>query len=235
MFLRLFLALIALVGVMWFMAWYQKSAPNARNGAIKKGLIYFVAIALLLLVVTGRIPIIFAALSALIPFLHRLMAYRGLIGLVGRFAGKRFGQTTLTTAFLVVEYNLAKRSLDALITQGQFADKKLSQLNDQELVSLLEEVRSDFQSKAAVNAFILARQGKTGASWQQDSGKNNAQSHITIAQAHEILGLESSTTPKDVKKAHQQLINKLHPDRGGSSYLAAQINAAKDILLKHYT
>lgn len=231
MFARLFLALLVLLGVMWFMSWYGKAAPEARNRAIKTGLIYILAAVLLLLVVTGRIPVIFAAVSAALPFLHRLLAYRGLLGFLGRFAGQRIGATRFTTAWLVVELDMAQRSMDATITQGQFKDRKLSQLSDAELESLLEEVGDDFQSRTAVNAYIMARKGQ---SYQQNTQAPSGDGKMTASQAYEILGLDPDASEDEIKTAHKRLMQKLHPDRGGSSYLAAQINTAKDTLLNRH-
>jgi len=232
MIIRLFLGLLILVGVMWFMSWYGKASPVARNKAIKTGLLYGVAGALLLLVVTGRIPVIFAAISAAVPILHRLLAYRGLIGTVGRFAGEKFGPTRFTTMWLVVEYDMARRSLDGQVVRGRFEGKMLSQLSTSELNDLLEEVKDDFQSRAAVNAFMMAHKGTKYE--QNTQTPPNVNGKMAESQAYEILGLQANATDDDVKQAHKRLMQKLHPDRGGSSYLASQINAAKATLLNRH-
>ncbi len=75
------------------------------------------------------------------------------------------------------------------------------------------------------------REQTGNANQQQGNQQATTQSAMTQKQAYDILGLEPDASKEEITKAHKRMMQKVHPDRGGSDYLAAQLNQAKDTLL----
>ncbi len=73
--------------------------------------------------------------------------------------------------------------------------------------------------------------GQQNTQNQQQTPPQNGNHAMSKEDAMEVLGLKPGYTQEDIKRAHRRMMQKVHPDRGGSDYLAAQINQAKDILL----
>ena len=92
-------------------------------------------------------------------------------------------------------------------------------------------MRDDPASLQVLEAW-LERAGEAGE--QADSGDrpdSGGDGTVTWTQALDILGLSEGATEEEIREAHRRLMMVNHPDRGGSSWLAARINRAKDVLL----
>jgi len=77
--------------------------------------------------------------------------------------------------------------------------------------------------------FLSARRFRPRSDGQRQQPPTTAS--LTEREAYEILGLEPGASREDIRAAHRRLIQRLHPDRGGSAYLAARINKAKALLI----
>jgi hypothetical protein len=105
---------------------------------------------------------------------------------------------------------------------------------------MLTQVRpQDGKSARLLEAYLDRRQPdwRVNRSSEQAGGGSSAEGAggeagpMTAEEAYRVLGLSTGATEAEIKAAYQRLIQHLHPDRGGSSFLAAQVNRARDVLL----
>ncbi len=240
--------LIAIVLVAWLlMRWFVRTPPKQVITSAKRGGLMLALLALAFLALTGRLNWIFVVGAAALPFLRRgfmllrfLPMARGLFGGAANQAGAAFGQqqgspfSTLETRFLRVSLDISTGNLDGEVLDGAFEGQFLSKLALDELLRLRQECNTDPRSAALLAAYL----DRHHSDWrtQTDSGgprETPSEHGMSAAEARDILGVEAKASKEEITQAHRRLIHKLHPDRGGSTYLATKINQAKDYLLKH--
>jgi len=165
---------------------------------------------------------------------------RGGFGLSGAWANRtrktQGQQSRVRSASLEMELSHDTGAMDGTVLRGDFKGSRLSQMLKADLQRLHAEIlsRGDNQAIALLEAYLQRMhgewfEGREGTS--HNSSAPSAEHAMSAEQAHEILGLAPGASHADIKAAHRTLMLKLHPDRGGSTYLAAKINEAKDFLL----
>ncbi|PKU25888.1 DnaJ domain-containing protein [Telmatospirillum siberiense] len=232
----LFAGLLVLLAVMAASRWFAATPPamvlkTARwTGALLLGG------AILVLAVTGRLGWALAGLAALIPWLMRLIqarhAYRAFRAWSGRGGGVKTAssnQSRVETRFLRMSLDHDSGVLSGEVRDGPFAGRPLSQLSFAEAFDLYRFCGADPQSVQLLESWL----DRTWPDWRAASGAGEADDgRMTREEACRILGLSPDADRDAIKEAHHRLMVKLHPDHGGSTYLAAKINQAKDFLLK---
>jgi hypothetical protein len=127
--------------------------------------------------------------------------------------------------------------MDGKCLTGRFAGRTLSSLSDREAVELHWEFEADGLKEAALMEAYLDwrvagwrdRDDDHGA--RTERGRTRAKGGMTAEEARAVLEVGPDATDEDIRQAHRRLMMKMHPDQGGSTYLAARINEAKEVLL----
>lgn len=237
------LPIIAYIGLRRFAVRY---ALNQRQFNMLL-LVTTVLVVVLVLIVLGRIPIQFIAAPIMLgatfllrnlPWLIRLVPmlqmFRDRKAKSAYGAAGETGNSVIRTRYLVIELDHNTGEMDGEVLLGKHKGAKLSSLDLGALIELLEECEQDNDSKQVLEAYL----DRTHSAWRgsddkasTSSGSTESEAIMTESLALDILGLEKGASREDVVKAHRHLMQKMHPDRGGSDYLAQRINAARDFLV----
>jgi hypothetical protein len=121
------------------------------------------------------------------------------------------------------------------VISGRHQGAELEHLDVKTLVSLLADI--DDESRALLMAYLDRRDPGWSEHAQQDATagwRAGSTGKMTEQEAYQILGLEVGASAEDITRAHRALMKKLHPDQGGSTYLAARVNEAKELLLRRH-
>ena len=143
--------------------------------------------------------------------------------------------TTVRTEWLEMELDHDTGAMRGRVIAGNYQGTFLDALDRAALIKLLGEVDND--SRDLLAAYLdrmapgwrdQAQHESAGSSGPPPSGGGK----MTEQEACQILGIAPGASKEEITRAHRSLIKKLHPDQGGTTYLAARINEAKDVLLR---
>jgi len=149
---------------------------------------------------------------------------------------KTGGQTSrVRSAYFEMELDHDSGAMRGRVLAGRHQGAELDRLDVQTLVTMFREI--DDESRALLVAYLDRRDPGWSEHAQADAAagrRTTASGKMSEQEAYQILGLEPGAEARDIARAHRTLMKKLHPDQGGSTYLAARINEAKEILLRRH-
>jgi hypothetical protein len=240
MILRLLALAIVLAVLGWGLRWLA-TAPPERVARLLR-LIGLGGLVLLgaWLVLTGKEVGIAAVVAGLAPWIGRALRLHALWRALGRMwtgmqgGGSTPGQaSTIATRFLRMTLDHGSGRLDGEVLDGRFRGSRLSDFDEAGARLLWRDVQADPQSVQVLEAWLDRtwpdwRRGAEQAEGAAAEGGNGA---MTRAEAWEILGLAPNAADDDIRAAHRRLMLLAHPDHGGSTWIAARLNQARDLLL----
>lgn len=235
------LGFLVLAAVIWFTTWYanttQKSAARAAKIVLGVGAGLFA----LFMLTRGGAPAIVSGLIVLAPMLLGLRgAFRRARATQGPSPG---GESKVSSAWFEMTLDHDDGGISGRVLLGAHAGRELDDLTESELDDLLDACRDDENSRRLLEAYLAKRFGYAeandgdpadDASGGGGSGGASARgSNMGVEEACNVLSVTADADAAEITRAHKRLIALAHPDRGGSAYLAAKINEARDVLLRH--
>ena len=227
------LGVLALLLVLYLMGRFSRANPTvmARRVRVGAGAAAIVAAAVLFVRGAAAIAVPLAMLGSWLIWGNNL-PWRSLPQSGPKLPGQR---SRVVTDYLEMELDHDSGAMTGRVLRGVFAGRRIETMKPVDLALLWQDCRHvDPKSAQLVEAFL----DSIHPSWRDDLARGEAEmgrgpdGRMTVAEAHEILGLKPGAGEEDIRRAHRELMLKLHPDRGGSNYLAAKINEAKDVLLE---
>lgn len=230
------LGVAMLAGLLLAGQWFSSAEPKAIIKISKWLLIGIVIVIAIFLLASGRIALAFWTIPVLLPWLMRARAAARAAKNHSRMSGGSNGMASaVTSAYLEMQLDHDTGDMDGVIRKGDHAGSRLSALSLSDLGALFETYSQDDGESARLLAAFLDRmhpEWRGQGTQDHDNAFASGSGSMSRDEALRILGLGENATDADIKAAYHRLIAGLHPDRGGSAYLAAKINEARDVLLK---
>lgn len=193
-------------------------------------------------------PVLLTGIGLVLTLLGRAGMAFGLFGLAAVLFGRARARakstvspnqtSTVRTAALEMELDLDTGAMNGLVLAGRFEGRQLDDMAEEELVSLYGELMQDAESRQVLEAYLDRRiptwRDSFDAHADDGLGAAPASGPMSEQEAYEILGLSSGASEAEIREAHRRLMKRVHPDTGGSVFLATRINEAKDVLLRRH-
>jgi len=226
------LFLIGLLVVLAFAAYaFSRASPAAIAAAVRLAGPTLVALCGLALMLAGRAGVGGTLLSL-------AAAWLGTVRLSQRKKRSAGTRSSVRSAALEMELDHDSGSLEGTVLAGRFEGRKLGELPLDDLLLLHAELAGDEESLQLLETYLDGR----FPVWRERVQTNHdrrqrgapASGPMSEEEAYKILGLEVGASAAEIRKAHRRLMQRLHPDMGGSAFLAARINEARDVLLSDH-
>jgi hypothetical protein len=164
------------------------------------------------------------------------MPWGSIPGFGSRTQRSRGQVSRVRSAFVEMELDHDSGAMRGRILAGRHEGVTLDALDPPTIAGFLPEI--DEESRALLVAYLDRREPR----WREDAkpdatagnGRPAGSGKMTEEEAYQILGLQPGASAEEIGRAHRTLMKKLHPDQGGSTYLAARVNEAKDVLLRRH-
>ncbi len=234
MFLFNFLIGAALLLVAWLvLRWFAQAKPGHIVLAIKWALGLAVGAVAIWLTATGRLANAVMVATMLAPLFVR---WKGLWTRLSNTRGPKPGNTSdVESAWFRMSLDHDTGAMDGVILKGAQRGRRLSELAAADLLAILADARiEDPESAALLEAYL----DRVQPAWRSESDaaaeeptRGAPSGAMSREEAYRILGLQPGASEEQIRDAHRRLMKSNHPDLGGSDYLAAKINEAKERLL----
>lgn len=191
------------------------------------------------------VPIALAVLGGLMMFTGRFVLGAPVLAMafavfqqgrrVQRAKPSPHQKSVVRSAMVEMELDHDSGAMNGLVLAGQHQGAVLDDLDASTVVSLVEEFAQDDESLSLLQAYLDRRMPGWRDGMDADIGAGQVPPRqsgaMTHQEAYQILGLQPGATAVEIRKAHRRLMQGVHPDVGGSSFLAARINEARAVLL----
>ena len=236
----LVLGIALLAGLLLAGRWFASADAETILRVVKRVVLGLVLFGVVFLAITGRLGWALAVLPFLLPWLLRFRSLSRTAKNFSRMAGGRraaTGQTSeVRTRFLHLTLDHDSGDISGEVIDGVYAGRRLDDLGVDDLIDLLRTcLAADAQSAQVLEAYLERVhpdwRKKAAAGGGASGGGAFGSDAMSREEAYRILDLEPGASAAEIKEAHHRLMAGLHPDRGGSTYLATKLNQAKEALL----